>query len=262
MQVEFLIPTNIRNGEALLRALANAARDYGDMPVMRSTLQSRSPWLVLYGVGAPGQDEARRRQLERGCRLVHWDAPYFTRGRKFGNFRVAIDTDHPQQWLPATPDDPARWEAHGITLREHYDPQGHIILAGLGKKSREYLHAAHWEARKLGELQHRFPGRRIIYRPKPKHPSPSLPGVECDSETPIEKLLRGCALVVSRHSNVSVDAAIAGVPFETEDGAAVWLQGRPYTLENRLSFLHRLAHWQWNVNEAAQAWAFLRGIVK
>jgi hypothetical protein len=260
LQAEFLIPNNIRNGEQLMRALAGAAAAYGDRPVIRATPQCRSEWMVLYGVGNPDQDLARRRQLERG-RVVHWDAGYFGRGKKNGYMRVAIDGDHPQTWLDKTPDDPSRWQTHNIALREDCDPAGHILLVGLGKKSRSYLRADNWEARKLAELQRRFPGRRIVYRPKPKHTSPVL-GCETDQESPIEKLLRGCALVVCRHSNVAVDGIVAGVPFEAEDGAAMWLKDKPFTIENRLSFLHRLCWWQWKPDEAAQAWAFIRGQVK
>ena len=261
LQAEFLIPSNIRNGDGLLRSLAAAAQQHGDRPVMRSTLQGRSPWLVLYGVGAPGQAEARRRQTERNCHTVHWDAAYFSRGRKIGYFRVSVDSDHPQQWLDATPDDCSRWSVHETPIREDADPRGPILLVGLGKKSRIYLKAEHWEVRKLAELRHRFPGRKIIYRPKPKHPHPVLAGIDTDATTPIEKLLVGCSRVVCRHSNVAVDAVVAGVPIEVEDGAAQWLDGKPYTVENRLSFLHRLAWWQWRADEAMQAWAFLRKIV-
>src|SRR5690606_31042250 len=99
-----------------------------------------------------------------------------------------------------------------------------------------------------------FPGRKVIFRPK-RRDDMKLP-CKTDGETPIAELLRGSSLVVCRHSNVAVDAAIAGVPFECEDGAAAWLQARPYTAENRLDFLRRLAHWQYRPDEADRAWAF------
>ena len=79
--------------------------------------------------------------------------------------------------------------------------------------------------------------------------------------TPIEQVLAGARLVVCRHSNVAVDAVIAGVPFECEDGAAYWLQGKPYTVENRLDLLHRLCWWQWTCYEAPAAWRFIKGML-
>lgn len=261
LHVEFLIPSNISNGGDLLRALADAATAHGDRVTVRSVYQGRSPWLVLYGVGAPDQAQTRKRHVAEGGRAILWDAGYFNRGKKHGFMRMSVDTDHPQGWLDKTPDEPSRWQAQGIALREDGDPAGPILLIGLGKKSRSYLRADNWEARKLAELRKRFPKREVIYRPKPKHPSPAL-DCRTDQETPIEQLLKGASLVVCRHSNVACDGVVAGVPFEAEDGAAMWLKDKPFTPENRLAFLHRLAWWQWRRAEAVQAWAFIRGIVQ
>ena len=70
--------------------------------------------------------------------------------------------------------------------------------------------------------------------------------------------MRGARLVVCRHSNVAVDAVIAGVPVECEDGAAYWLRDKPYTPEVRRDFLDRLAWWQWKPEECMKAWEFIR----
>ena len=80
----------------------------------------------------------------------------------------------------------------------------------MGKKSRVFLGAGDCELRKASELQQRFPGRSIIVRQK-------------RAQVPIDQALRGASLVVCHHSNCAVDAIIAGVPFECEDGAAYWL---------------------------------------
>lgn len=244
----------------MLRELATAAAEQGDRVELREGYRDGVPLIVLYGVGAPAQAPVRRQHVGSGGRAILWDAGYFHRAGPDGYLRLSIDADHPQALLDRTTDDPARWHRLGIGLREDFDPAGPIVLAGLGKKSRSYLNAWDWEARKLAELRQRFPGRRVIYRPKPKHPSPGL-NTETDATTPIAKLLRGASLVVCRHSNVAIDAALAGVPFEAEDGAATWLQGKPYTRENRLSLLHRLAWWQWRPSEARQAWSFIRSMV-
>ena len=106
----------------------------------------------------------------------------------------------------------------------------------------------------------RFPGRRIVFKPKGSDPL-RLPCERADPETPIEELLRGSALVVCRHSNCAVDAVIAGVEFEAEDGAATWLRGREFTPANRLEFLQRLAWWQYKPHEAAPAWSFAKQVV-
>ena len=254
--VEFLLPLRSNSVAApMLQALKHAAVAAGH-PVREVAQAGRSDWLVLFGVGAPDRDAARRRQIARGGRCIAWDHGYVLREKKGGHLRLSIDDDHPWRWFDATPPDPSRWDALGVPLREDADPAGPIILVGMGTKSRVYLKEPHWERRTLEALEARFPGRTVIHRPKPGHAFDNL-RCERDVDTPIADLLRGASLVVCRHSNVAVDAAIAGVPFECEDGAAFWLQQRALTVEHRLAFLWRLAFWQWRVSEAAQAWQFI-----
>jgi hypothetical protein len=194
-----------------------------------SQFQGHSRWLVLFGAGALVNNVARIMQLKGGGRALLWDLGYW-----------------------------------GNRLREDHDPRGPILLVGLGRKSRLYLNAPHWERDQLARLRFEFPGSRIIYRPKPDNGRNSYPVLDCETnvETGIEQLLKGAALVVCRHSNVGVDAVIAGVPVRTEDGAAAWLNDKPFTPEVRLEFLRRLAWWQWSPNEAREAWQFARRITE
>jgi hypothetical protein len=215
---------------------------------------------MVWGAGSADNANAIAQQLRRGKTAIAWDYGYFSRAKSGGYLRVSINDWHPQNWLDRTPAHPARWEHHGIALREDMDPEGHIILVGLGPKSHKFLRSAGWEERRLRELQEQFPGRRIVYRPKPGRSHTAL---QCETVTEgsIEELLKGASLVVCRHSNVAVDATIAGVHFQCEDGAAQWLTQRPYTPANRLDFLRRLAHWQYLPEESAEAWKFLRSML-
>lgn len=244
----------------MMWAMAQAARAAGDRVVETKELQGKSDWLVLFGVGAAVNDEARRFQIARGGRVLLWDMGYVDRKKVVGHLRMCIDSDHPQQWLDRTPADASRWARHGIALREDANPNGPVLLIGLGRKSRAYLNEPDWERRVYARLRKRFPGRRIVFRPKGADDT-RLP-CETDATTPIAELLRGASLVVCRHSNAAVDATIAGVPFEAENGAAMWLQAREFTQANRLEFLQRLAWWQWKASEAPQAWAFTKKVVE
>jgi hypothetical protein len=244
----------------MLFALAESARAAGDQVEETTQFCGKSDWLVLFGVGAEVNDRARKAQIAHGGRVLHWDLGYFDRKKIVGHTRMSIDSDHPQQWIDLTEPNPERWEATGIRLREDADPAGPIVLVGLGRKSRAYLNEPMWERLMHARLRIRFPGRRIIFRPKGRDPLRLK--CEADAVTPIAELLRGASLVVCRHSNVAVDAAIAGVPFEAENGAAMWLQQRDFTPANRLEFLQRLSMWQWRATEAAQAWAFAKEVVR
>jgi hypothetical protein len=246
--------------ELMLRAIAAAARAGGAKVTETHRFAGQSDVLVLFGVGADAHNAARRRHVKAGGHVLMFDLGYFGPRKGAGFLRASVDRDHPQHLLDRTPPDPSRWLAQGIALREDADPQGVVLLVGLGAKSRNYLLEADWEQRALASIHQRFPDRTVLHRPKPHHEFPKLK-CERDLDTPIDVLLRRSSLVVCRHSNVAIDAAIAGVPFETEDGAAAWLAQRPFTPENRLDFLQRLAWWQWRNEEAGPAWAFLKGFV-
>jgi hypothetical protein len=100
----------------------------------------------------------------------------------------------------------------------------------------------------------------VIYKPK-RHGDPPLPGFPMRNG-PIIDSLRGCSLVVCLHSNVAIDACIAGVPVVCEDGAAAALYTNDIrhpvkpTREQRMAFLESLAWWNWLPIEAPKAWAY------
>jgi hypothetical protein len=82
---------------------------------------------------------------------------------------------------------------------------------------------------------------------------------------PIEIVLSGASLVVCRHSNVALDACIAGIPVVCEDGIASTLYGNDInnpimpTLEQRRQLIANAGWWQWSPTEARQAWEFIKG---
>lgn len=255
---EFLIGHKIAaSGQDILRAMRE------DCPMrFRATTryEGNSDLLMVWGAGGAENAAAISRHHARGGRSICWDYGYFRRSKRGGYLRVSVDDWHPQRWIDSTPPNASRWAANGVSLRDDADPDGPIILVGMGPKSHKFIHDWNWEKRKLAELQAMFPGRQIIYRPKPGRSHSPLP-CKTSAEGSIQQLLVGASLVVCRHSNVAVDAVVAGVPFDCEDGAAQWLSKKPFTPANRLDFLQRLSCWQWHHSEAVDAWQFLLGII-
>lgn len=241
-----------RRGERMLQAMVDAAPAGS---VATKTYRGEHRTLMLYGVGHESRDRARRQHLKRGGRVVMWDLGYWDRD---DGLRLAIDSIHPTaDQLALAPQGDRRPPA---VLREDADPAGHILLVGLGRKSLPLygLRALEWERRALSRLKTEFPSRRIVHRLKGGR-GPRLPGTkECAAES-IEDALRGCALVVCRHSNVGVDACIAGVPVRCDDGAAAALysRGSTPTPADRAEFLRRLSWWNWRLHEAAEAWDWI-----
>lgn len=259
-----LAPDMALRGLKILQAMIDAAPAAGVRCFVTKTHEKRAKVLMAYGLGHPLRRNSTRSHVARGGRLLGWDLGYWGRdvsGR--AAMRLTLDQDHPQQHITDMP--AGRWEAAGIALRSDGDPSGPIVLCGMGQKAREVLTGTRgntWELQTLAAIRAAHPGRRVLYRPK-REQEGSLPGC-LQARGSIEDAVRGASLVVCRHSNVAVDACIAGVPVVCWDGASAALYGsdlrnpRAPGVDERRRFLQNLAWWQWNPTEALQAWSFIR----
>lgn len=239
-----------RRGQRMLEAMIAAA----PIPVqVRENYVGDCEILMTYGTGHAVRRPWWLKHLAKGGRCIGWDLGYWHHGQD--TMRVTLDADHPQRWIREEPAD--RWDACGIELREDACEDGPAVIVGLGPKSvRAYgLAPLQWEQAAAARMAKK--GRAMVFRPK-RASDPRLRKMPV-AIGPIEEVLRGASLVVCRHSNVAIDACIAGVPVICEDGAAVALyrHGPAPTREQRLQFLRGLAWWQWKPNEAKDAWTYL-----
>lgn len=266
--IEFLMSSH-RPGRGMGVALFTAAQKAGyrvHQPI-NDEYKGQFKILFAYGVGDGRIGVYRDHHIKAGGVAVVWDVGYFIRTLGTKEYmRCSINDDHPQNILDLAHDDGGRrWAAMGMPITNEGNPSGPIILAGMGYKSRKYAgkEGLGWEESKLRELQKRFPGRRIIYRPKVSRRFP-YPPLQCETmdQGPIIDVLRGASLLVCRHSNVALDAVRMGVPFECTDGAAKWLEGKPYDLATRTEFLYKVSWWNWKVSEANKAFEFVMDAVR
>ncbi len=266
MRVEVLTDPNMTSrGRTILRAMIDAA------PVetrVRQTFVGDCDVLMVYGTGHPIRRPWWKKHRANGGRCIGWDLGYW-KHKEDGTIRMrcTIDEDHP--WRLIRPEPPERFDAEGIKLRSDANKAGPVVLIGLTRKANRAASVTplEWEQKQLRRIRKAFPDREVVFRPK-RPADPRLPGVRTVLGPPIEEVLRGASLVVCRHSNVAVDACIAGVPVVCEDGAARALYGqtlddvrRPSKAE-RLAFLRSLAWWQWKPEEARDAWTYLRTRIK
>jgi hypothetical protein len=258
-----LTGTESMTGRRVLANFQRACLVSGVRCIQTKNYEGSCDTLVVWGVGEAVRNAARNKHVRRGHRAVCFDLGYLGRAKEIGYCRVTVDHDHPWRLFDKTPSDPSRLAVHNITMREDANlDNGHVVVIGMGMKSVRQLGTPNWSRLKVDSLRKRFPKAEIVYRPKPcRRPTPPMAGVRNAADGPIEKILRGARLVACRHSNVSVDAVIAGVPFECEDGAAYWLHGKPFTLENRVDFLNRLAWWQWKPSEMTECLNFLETVL-
>lgn len=265
MRCEVLLDDDgAERGRKILDAMISAAPAAGvECEPSLKGYRGDCPLLMTYGTGHEVRRPYWQQQRRRGGRCIGWDLGYWHhKANDTFTMRATLDTDHPPQFIRDEPGE--RWDSAAIELREDFNRDGPIILVGMGAKSAR-LHAnglLAWEQRKLVEIRKALPGREILFRPKRYH-RPMLRGVQLAPEGPIAGALYGASLVVCRHSNVAIDACIAGIPVVCEDGAAAALytndlrNPKQPNREERLRFLRSLAWWQWTPEEALSAWHYL-----
>jgi hypothetical protein len=256
-------PENSR-GTDMFRALIASAPQAGIDVIETTQYQGTSPWLLVWGPGAPARRDTIRAHVANGGRAIALDLAYWQRSEKV---RVSFDAPHPQVFVMKKALPAERFIDDGITLTNEWNPDGAIVIAGLGDKARVQYGAGtvdEWERDMMRVCAARWP-KRIIYRPK-KVGSP-IPAwaTHVSREGRIEDALRGAALVITWHSNVAVDAIRMGIPAVCRDGAAAavcrsTVDGQPLPLASdvRDRFLANLAWFQWKPSEAAACWRFIQ----
>lgn len=274
MRAEILITDDTRGrGVQILRGMAETAAAHGIEPIVRRNYTAAGEWLLMWGAGAPERYRLFKQHVKAGGHAIAFDMGYWRSGRGYdvyGMNRVTIDAMHPQAYVMRRDWPADRLAQTPVAVDNRFDPDGHIVLAGLGPKTCDQygIRLGEWEQAKLAEIKAAFPRRRIVFRPKPGNPYYGLP-VAMDNTTPIDELLRGAALVVCRHSNVAVDAIRMGVPAVCEDGIAAAVCPRELALHQPIApalrdrFLTNLAWFQWTIAEAWQGplWPFLKELL-
>lgn len=262
------IPNPVRKKPAyLLRSLREGLRNMGIQHVVM-TGQHYQPCDFLFFYGWGGLDrQAIINGPHKGKPYCAFDLGYWDRaGMQERSWRVSLDGFHCPHLIgnSVCPDNGERRKRFKMNIRPAGgSSNGPIVLVGNAPKSQQVIEAG-WTQKKSREIRKAFPGVRIVYRPKPGRPPEKWVSYDTVGNGPIQALVAGSRLVVARHSNVAVDACIAGVPVVCEDGAAACIY--PHSLADweqqpsvteRVNFLDKLAWWQWKGGEISNG-AFLR----
>lgn len=270
------------NGRSVIvcEAMAKGIHRIGDRVRLRRAEEYAGPEgdvAVFYGLRDPMR-RVRNEHKREGKSTVQIDLGYWHRKRYPGDVqgyhKVSVGGSQAMHLLHADVSSD-RFESFGIEPRsfQPIDDSKSVLLIGLSKKAAwAYdLEFERWEREKCHAL-HDYTTRSIIYRPKPGadgYADRSLADAySSPAKTPVERALTDTHMAVMRHSNVAIDALIAGVPFYTEDGlASGWSTPieevecpRFPTDRERQKILNRVAYAQWNVQEMEEGkvWEFLR----
>jgi hypothetical protein len=216
---------------------------------------------VFYGFDRNLQ-KVMRDYRAAGKAVVYVDLGYWNRregGPLHGYHKVSVNGRHPTAYFQGTKHSADRFDRLGIAIQPWKPAGRHIIVAGMSAKGAEAEgfdpHA--WEEWTIEELRN-VTDRPIIYRPKPSwieaRPIPGskfAPGLD-----DLPGLFVDCHAVVTHHSNVAIDALMAGIPAFVTDGPATALCFRdleriesPWRPDGRAQFAYDLAHAQFKVSE-------------
>lgn len=265
------VAVHFHEGRARSRKIATSmARGIAGTGEAETKLVNSGPCLpdasvaVMYGM-SPHHRELHRQYIARGVTVLILDLGYWGRdsnGEISGNHKLAVDYWHPgpRQFEGDAPDE--RLRAAGIRPSPWRTEGHHILLAGLGRKGAElYGHPdPQWWDRQMVDKLRAITKRPIVYRPKPNSLdlAPIRGTILSSGGESLHRVLRGAWCVVTHHSNVAVDALIAGVPVICMDGAAkvvcpddiALVEDPPIIGDARRSwFLQHLAFCQWSVGE-------------
>lgn len=223
----------------------------GQLPLIFSDYVASGRWAVYVDLGYWGRREG---------------------GRWSGYHKVVVNARHPSAYFRAPQHDRKRISRFRGLLAQPWTESGnHILLAGMGDKGAlaEGFAPEEWERGAIERIR-KVTDRPILYRPKPSWKTARpIPGTlwSDPQQRVIEQELQNCWAVVTHHSNVAVDALVAGIPTFCWDGVAAGLSSqsfdeieRPLFPDGRDAWMADLAYTQWSVEEiaAGACWSHLR----
>lgn len=242
------------------------ARDYPGEPI--------GDVAIHYGFG----DNLRRifdQYVAVGKKAIYVDLGYWQRRKRtrFDGFHKFVLNDrHATSYFQRTPHPTDRFDALRVPIRPWRRERRNIIVVGMSGKGAmfEGFRAEQWERQTVANLR-ALTDRPIIYRPKPnfKEARP-IPGAIFQRGVELDEALRDCHAVVCHHSNVAIDAILAGVPAICPIGVASVMSGTelkqiesPPMPEGRHQWAADIAYTQWTMAEMSDglAWQYLRNEV-
>lgn len=207
-----------------------------------------------------------------GGHFVYWDLGYWDRrphdSPADGYHRLAVDDwDTAKTMIRDCPID--RISRLGLTVQESRAGLGEeVMVAGMSEKAggTHGFKFGEWEAAMKDRLERICSKYPVVIRPKP--------GRNSAPQVPIEQALLRTRLLVTHHSNVSIEAVLAGVPTYAIKGVGVLASPKTLTYDGvvdpyvpsyieRAQLLADVAYAQWTPPEmrAGDAWKHIERII-
>jgi hypothetical protein len=254
--------------------MARGIKSAGDAAIMRDARDfdmSKFDAAVFWGFTTECQRLVAE-CIKHGIPWIYLDLAYWLREQ---HFKVTINDRHPNAYFMLRDMPHDRFNSFGLKISPWADkkPDSPIMLAGMsGKAAWSWgMKPEEFERKFIPEIA-KHTSREIIYRPKPSfRESTKLPGAQLDKSP--EYKLAGLHAVVTHHSNVGIDALMAGIPVFCRRGAAQPLAlsvdsdlsriEEPIYPEGREQLFANLAYCQWSLAEmiSGKCWRHLRELM-
>lgn len=267
----YVMPGHRRSG-MVCGAMARGIVAAGDQVRQISYLDYTTPdhdACVFYGYVPQLQKiMAEYRALDKPA--VYVDLGYWRREGLTGYHKVVVNGRHPTAYFQNRRHKGDRFKTLGVTISPWRIGGHNILLAGMGHKASVIAEGMAFERfeRDAAETLLQHTKRPVFYRPKPNdiHGKP-IAGTTFARDLDLERIMSDCHAVVTHHSNVAVDALMAGVPAFCWHGVAapMALQDmtqieRPWFPGDRERWANDVAFTQFSVPEIAAgvAWRHLK----
>ena len=226
-------------------------------------------WLFLWGGGGEYQNMIAKKQRAAGGQVCFLDLGYWGRdkAKTASSFRISFNEFHPNKYLEiAYGREGNRFAREGISVVSLSRNKGHVLICGMGRKSRAFygFDGMEWERKQVRRIREFMPEHKIYFRPKPHHYE-AVEGCVDASSGNIREALNGAALCVVYHSNVALDCISAGIPCIASNGLGALFWPDKYILpvevpnpKRRSEFLEACSWFNWYPREAKLLLEFIR----
>lgn len=260
--------------KALLRGIG---RHEGNVQFIRARDYQGKPEAdvaIHYGF-AEGLRRIFEQYRDEGRKAVYVDLGYWHRRKRTrfdGYHKLVLNSRHPTEYFQNKRHAPDRFNRLGVKIAPWRKAGRHIVVVGMSGKGAlaEGFRPEQWERQTIAQLRE-LTDRPIIYRPKPNwQEARPIPGTIFQRGVELDEALRNCHAVVCHHSNVAVDAILAGVPAICPIGVASVMGGTDLTHiesppmpDGRHQWAADIAYTQYTMDEmiSGEAWQYLKSEV-
>ncbi len=230
--------------------------------------QPRHDIAIFYGLAGNLRRVFHEYRAE-GRKAVYIDLGYWGRRNKNrydGYHKLSLNGRHPTDYFQAVPHPADRFEHFGIDIAPWRQSGRHIIVAGMSAKGAtcEGFVPQQWEGQTITALR-RLTDRPIVYRPKPSWiGAKPIAGSTFQPGIALVDALDNAWAVVCHHSNIAIDAILAGVPVVCTQGVATKIASGDLSCieslpmpDNRAQWAADIAYAQWSMDEMESGAAWL-----